>query len=287
MKNVTGDKRYEDAISAWIVRHTVGFAHDTDDGAIAGGSGVLVRCRKIGGILTCAHVLDDILSHAKSNRDGKIGIVANGSSGSLLQRVHMKLSDFKSLPMIVKRGGVATEREQELGPDLGFVRLPETTMSALEAIGSALDLDQQKTMRSPQPRTGVVQALTLAVGNWAELVTVSEHSALNKVATFTTAIVSGEGRPESPHSGYDRFRLEVHPLESYPRSYAGLSGGGVWIVGLNTDDGKVTVVERRLVGIAYFQTGADNPSQRHILLHGPTSIYDQLLPEIETLAATA
>jgi hypothetical protein len=158
-------------------------------------------------------------------------------------------------------------------------------MSALEAIGSALNLEQQRTMRSPKLRPGVTEALTLAVGNWAELVTSAEHGSFNIVATFTTAIVTGEGRSEAAHGGYDRFRLEVHPMPAYPRSYEGLSGGGVWILGLKSDDaGAVTVLERRLVGIAYYQTGADDPAQRHILFHGPSSIYDRLLPDIEALA---
>jgi hypothetical protein len=143
MKNVTEDERYENAINAWVVRHTVGFAHDVEDGAIAGGSGVLVRCGKIGGILTCAHVLDDILRHAENNRAGNVGIVTNGPSDTRYQRIHMKLADFKALPMVIKRATA----EAELGSDLGFVRLPENTMSSLEAIGSSLNLDLQKPMR--------------------------------------------------------------------------------------------------------------------------------------------
>jgi hypothetical protein len=120
---------------------------------------------------------------------------------------------------------------------------------------------------------------------YAELVTAAEHGSSNILATFTAAIITGEGKREAAHAGYDRFRLEVHPMPSYPRSYAGLSGGGVWILGLKCDDdGSVTVLERRLVGIAYYQTGAEQAAQRHILLHGLGSIYDRLLPEIEALA---
>src|SRR5258708_37404765 len=98
-----GDKRYEDFVAAWVVRHTVGFALVTDDRVIAGGFGVLVRCGQVGGILTCAHVLDDILGHANRNRDGRIGIIANGPSDQKNQCINMRLADFKALPMIVKR----------------------------------------------------------------------------------------------------------------------------------------------------------------------------------------
>jgi hypothetical protein len=46
----------------------------------------------------------------------------------------------------------------------------------------------------------------------------------------------------------------------------------------------VSALVSRLVGISYYQTGAEQAAQRHILLHGPGSIYDRLLPEIEALA---
>ena len=75
-------------------------------------------------------------------------------------------------------------------------------------------------------------------------------------------------------------------METYPQSYEGLGGGGVWMLGFKLNDDEVTSVERRLVGIAYYQTGADHPSQQSILLHGPVSLYDRLLPEIEALAVT-
>ena len=160
------------------------------------------------------------------------------------------------------------------------------TMSAVETIGTALDLVRQKVMRGPKPHENTTHHQTLAVGNWAELVKVVEHSTFKKVARFTTAVISGDGVREAPHDGYDRFRLNMHPMETYPQSYEGLSGGGVWMLGFKLNDDEVTSVERRLVGIAYYQTGADHPSQQSILLHGPVRLYDRLLPEIEALAVT-
>lgn len=284
MKNITGDKHYEKLVDAYVARHTVGFAHDTPDGSVAGGSGVLVRIGKIGGILTCAHVISDILAHADRSPSGNVGIVANGPSGARLQAIKMRLSEFKGLARIVLRGRTGTEKDLELGPDLGFIQLPESTMASLEAIGSALNLRGQKAShRQPAPPQAT-EALTLAVGNWAELVEVTEDAPNHLVVSFATAIVSGDACADEAHDGYDRFRFSPHPVPSLPRSYEGLSGGGVWVLGLGHDtDGAVSVVDRRLVGIAYYQTAADELGHRQIMLHGPSSIYDHLLPKLEGL----
>jgi hypothetical protein len=51
------------------------------------------------------------------------------------------------------------------------------------------------------------------------------------------------------------------------------------------DEGTLAIVDRRLVGVAYYQTAADDAGYRHVIGHGPRSLYDQLFPEIEALGA--
>ena len=70
-------------------------------------------------------------------------------------------------------------------------------------------------------------------------------------------------------------------MRSYPKSYEGMSGGGIWAVCFGRDEaGRPTVVDRRLVGVAYYQTGGVKPEDRHIIAHGPWALYERLFPAI-------
>ncbi len=52
-----------------------------------------------------------------------------------------------------------------------------------------------------------------------------------------------------------------------------MSGGPVWYIGMRRTSDGYEVEDRRLVGIAYYQT-----ADRRIICHGETSIYRRLLP---------
>jgi hypothetical protein len=65
----------------------------------------------------------------------KIGIAINGPSGSLILAIKRELPEFRDILLVGVRGVVATSEEQELGPDLGFVRLPANLINSLSSLG--------------------------------------------------------------------------------------------------------------------------------------------------------
>jgi hypothetical protein len=57
-----------------------------------------------------------------------------------------------------------------------------------------------------------------------------------------------------------------------------MSGGPLWFIGLRTQGTGFEVEDRRLVGIAFYQT-----EDRRIICQGTVSIYEKLLPKIAQL----
>jgi hypothetical protein len=79
--------------------------------------------------------------------------------------------------------------------------------------------------------------------------------------------------------GFDYIRLRAEPYsENFPRSYGGVSGGGIWLsVVQHYDMLKVQPAYGVpiLMGVAFYET-APTRGQRVIIGHGPRSIYENL-----------
>jgi hypothetical protein len=282
------DKLINDLVDAYVVRHTVHFAHNHDQGAVPGGSGVLARAGKVGGILTCRHVVADIAQRAKRKPDGILGLCANGSRSTTLQSTAMTLAEFKALPIIAFKSAKEAEQDASLGPDIAFVKLPENKMAALEALGTAVDLTVQSRLAgTPSDKRGSLLSIATGVIAEGQECAFEKNSAI--LVPFATSVISGEVTPMAASEYFDRLCFKPTRKETaYPSSFGGLSGGGVWQLLLDHDEaGAMKVSERRLVGVAYYQTATDDAGYRDIIGHGPGSIYQRLLPEIEQMSVKA
>lgn len=162
------DRLYEDLLDTYVARHSVAFFHERAEGAVAAGSGTLVRCGPVEGVLTCAHILSDILRHAEREPSAKIGITICSASTARLQAVGMCLFQFAGLQKIIIRGDPDSELGRQNGPDLGFVRLPPNIMSSLASIGSVLDLAAQALLEGRPFDPSAVEWMYLASGTPAE-----------------------------------------------------------------------------------------------------------------------
>jgi hypothetical protein len=74
---------------------------------------------------------------------------------------------------------------------------------------------------------------------------------------------------------HDLFRFRPVPDEAFraPSSYAGTSGGGLWRIYPQPDDGSE--VAFRLIGVAFRET-----EDGQIICHGEASVYVRLLDAI-------
>jgi hypothetical protein len=102
------------------------------------------------------------------------------------------------------------------------------------------------------------------------------------VVTFTTVVLAGKLSRETATDDSDRLRFEPEGMRAYPHSYGGLSGSGIWQLAFKANNaGVVQVADRRLIGVAYYQGDLNDAGRRFILGHGPRSIYEILLPQID------
>jgi hypothetical protein len=117
-----------------IADFSIGFAKFNVNGAeedvAPAGSGALVSVGSIHGILTAAHVLDELPDH------GKVGLIRFTNN-----RVIQKLTIEMSLADKLTIHGHASEVD---GPDMGFLRLSSNQVATLNATNVFFDLSKRK-----------------------------------------------------------------------------------------------------------------------------------------------
>jgi hypothetical protein len=251
---------------------TVGFAtlhvHDRTEDAIAAGSGTLVTIGSIAGILTAAHVLQNL-----PNR-GEVALLLFPGNERRLQKqtIDMALADKVML---------AAATSGSSGPDLGFLRLPEVNIKNLRATNSFFNIsDKRDGVARGQPRTTYTDAVLGVVEEWTKDAAPVRLS--TRLKTFNLLFCGGDVTSKWCAGPYDlctftpSFEDGIEP----PKSYGGVSGGGLWRVYFEPD-GSNKVHERRLIGVAFYEI-PDAEGNKRINCHGPLSVYDHL---IETIRA--
>lgn len=256
-------------IDAKISVYTVGFV--LLDGSIPQplGSGTLVRCRTIQGILTCGHVL------AKLPVSNDFGVAQFGLPDNCGQRIHIPGS--KTVAHGVAFYKPPTTRD---GPDLAFVPVPSAEFSNLEARGSVLDLDLGK-QKAASDRPSGAEALEAVAGVLGQM-TGPATMAGNKRTLVVEGLVCPGSVIDAPKLGqWDQLHFKPQPQSEskLPTNYQGTSGGGIWRIYVQRDaNDKYVVLETRLTGVAYWQDNVDG--SLGVIGHGPISVYGHLLAEI-------
>lgn len=222
------------------------------------GSGTLVRIDNAHCILTAAHVWTETRSM------DEIGLVLTDHP-----------SQFK-IPNAVKVKLAWDGKISEWGPDLALLELPSSVVPTIEAYKSFLNLVQQKEMLAAEALSDKVPwVVTGMVGEFSKFA----HHSDKRIVTATAearALFSGLDQI-SQKNGYDYLDLIADlGLSEVPRSFEGVSGGGLWQIGLYRDkseriawDGK-----RYFRGVAFWQTEV-SVGQRRIRCHGPQSVYEK------------
>jgi hypothetical protein len=258
-------------VSQAMAAYTIGFVklevhHNVED-AIGAGSGTLVSVGKVRGILTAAHVLDNLPDR------GEVGIVEyKGESIHYRKRT----IEMANTAKIVLRG----ETFGPDGPDLGFLRLARETVGWFEAIGSFYNLLKHRSDAShPVPSPHSTEAIVGMIDERTKDLPAERPRERRKgfEALFSNGTISG-GREVG---GYDLFDFAPtdYPDFKLPGDYQGTSGGAVWRIYLKVSGEKPEVAGARLWGVPYYQT-KKNGGGHTLTCHGMGAVYKQLLDAV-------
>ncbi len=233
--------------------------------AVVAGSGTFVQVGKVFGILTAAHVLEILPDN------GPVGI-SQFSTGTVNYRKHTIEMSYAEKLLI---GG---SQNAPGGPDLGFLRLGANELGWLTALASFYNLglhenDEKKSPPAPQKVTSIVGAI-------AERTKDLPPERPGEYRKGFEGIIS-DGNVMSEHQLEDFNLLEFIP-KSYPDfelpgSYGGTSGGALWDVYFDIEEGTPKFVESRLSGVPFFQSAPAEDGRRTLICHSSRDVYGSLL----------
>jgi hypothetical protein len=218
------------------------------------GTGTFVHIGKIHGILTCAHVLDALSDQKKID-------VAIFPVRETNRFIPLNIKDHCDY---IKFGPSGNQE----GPNLGFLRLPIPFVDSISHLISAksLEVGRDHAFATAEPSDKSVTVVVGMISEWTQQTNPFVASALISI---------GEIDDRMNVADHDLFRFRPVPDANFrpPSSYAGTSGGGLWRIYPQPDDGSE--VAYRLIGVAFYQTG-----DGQIICHGQASVYVRLFDAI-------
>ncbi len=220
------------------------------------GTGTLVEITGKLGILTAKHVLDVLPTEGEA----RIALFRNRNIG-----------DFAMLDL------AHTTRVSLNDADVGFLTLPAPLSTTLNAYKSFKPLITDAVHTPELPRLAVLLGVP---DEWTtnEIVLGGHRRQFHLLGTKGTII---EKRQQGSH---DIFTLRPDLADPYaaPKSYGGVSGGGVWLAFIS-EDGR-DVADRRLIGVAYLER--EIPGEGLVIdCYGPETIYRDLVNAVAEQAA--
>jgi hypothetical protein len=236
------------------------------------GSGTLLSVGRIDGILTAAHVWDDILNRKLKENLDELGLLQFPIRATQAQRLRLKLSHADAVMM-------GSPPFDEFGPDLAFVRLPIVTANALKADSSFVNFDKQIATAFSAVAEGAKthDAVVGVVADWKRDTRDDGKLIITPIEALHNV---GKAQPIAPAQGFDRMQFTPLPATDFtlPKTYGGSSGGGLWRA---LTDEKNVYFEKRLMGVAFYEERTKDGSL-DIICHGPESIYAKLARAIQS-----
>jgi hypothetical protein len=223
------------------------------------GSGTLVEVEDTFHVLTAAHVW-----HATKGSE-QIGFVLT------------TYPSMFALPReLISAKELWDQQHPEWGPDLALLEIPRAHVARVSAHKSFLNLPQQKATVGQYP-PDTTKGLWAVTGMVEEFSNIQHHSQANAIEADVQARAYFSGiQGTHQRDGYDYFDPSAKlTLAAVPSSFGGVSGGGLWQVGLSsTAAGKIQWDgKRHFRGVAFWQSPVLN-ERRVVRCHGPRSIYD-------------
>jgi hypothetical protein len=260
-------------VSDELANFLIGFAALRTEGKVedaeSAGSGTLVTVGSFHGVLTAAHVIDRIV------KEKQIGIV----------RYLGDSSRFDKQILVVEHTDNVVMRTKEFlptGPDLGFLRLPEESLGWLKAKNSFYNLTKRRehVLLNKCPAPAYMDSITGMIHEFTKDAASEKPSVRRKVFTA----IFGGVVPVMWQYYFGEFELYYYrptsnPDFELPKSFEGTSGGAVWRLYPAESDGRVEIIERRLLGVPFHQS-RDPDGERIITCHGPRGIYGRLVDKV-------
>lgn len=259
---------------AAIADSTIGFVTislvDGIEDAHPAGSGVLVSVGSVNGILTAAHVLENL------PEEGEVGLVCFARRPSVALRQTIDVGFAEKLI-------IGSRPWRAEGPDLGFLKLSSSDVGALKArnVFQNLGMKQEPVLASIQPDLPYFDGISGMIAEWVSDLPVEQG--FSRVKNF--GAMFGIGRIVNEHESecFDLCDFEVTygPESESPNSFGGMSGGALWRIFFTDANERRSVVEKRLIGVAFFESDIVD-QRRTITCHGPRSIYGHLIAAIHS-----
>jgi hypothetical protein len=247
------------------------------DGELAG-SGTFIKWGSTYGILTAHHVI-----HNPHDRLRRFDF-STGSSQELGLVVMDKRNHSFTIPMpLLSYVDIGIPQDEESGPDLSVVVLPEVRAHDIAVRKSFTDISVKRAER--------IQQCESPVGGWCgvgfpQCYTRPHESSTNttKVTFIPSLTLYSQIVRNFTTDGFDYVHFNVlSPQMSEniepPSSFAGMSGGGIWNVRVTRDPKTsrlfLDVEGTILAGVMFYQTFSEN-KPKELRCHGWKSIYQKV-----------
>jgi hypothetical protein len=235
------------------------------------GSGTLVRKSGKFGILTAHHCLHGFRKEVELGRPNGDTLLCMLKDGDM---VRVESHEAFEVPL----GFPADAQYSRTGPDLTFIEIPEgPKLASFKAFGSFWNLDLDVNEMAAE--FGKVGNLLVNAGfpeaDYKTELTVDAIHHDVRFMSFISAIDDGDVS-QNLNWDYIRSRCNYNEFNELPRSFSGVSGGGVWSVRLLYRE-KSEVWEVRdfaLIGVTFYQTEVTE-GIRELVGHYIASIYQR------------
>lgn len=256
--------RIDDSFTQSVCNYSVGFLRFKRQGkietAVTSGTGTFAKLGKTYGILTAGHVLHPM------GANEVIGLVRFPSVQPPLQNFRLNLNHTER---IVDWNGKECD-----APDIAFLKIPEIDALSLEAMGAVfynLAAEREFKPGKPEHRMSKCYAVVGVVGEWTEQ---GAASLINGVKVEVGGLFgAAKDLREFKEDNTDLVEAEIdHAADpKIPKSYGGVSGGGLWELHVELDAKlKPVEVNKRLHGVAFRESG----DHRRITSNATPSIND-------------
>jgi hypothetical protein len=250
-----------DAILSHVSNFAVGLIRRVEGaGSTVLGSGVLVSIEGRRGILTAGHVA---AAYEKLPEVGLIRFVAGGQ----LRRM-LKLGDTQTI--ILQSSDTFTESKAVF--DLAFTQLPPDAASLIEAQGVFLNIEKNRTkMEARAPAEGKhVDAMLGLIAEFSQQPFIEGKEFISPMRG-----VLHTGHICAQQNGLLTVEAMDYNLDELPKSFGGMSGGGLWRIYFVEDEKESNIIATMLCGIASWQI-----DQRNIACQGWDRIDEALIPAV-------